>query len=249
MKKITALMGFFVLLAALVAGCGSGTKDDGDEVKLGEAFSLAIGQSAGIKGEALKVTFRDVRGDSRCPQGATCIRAGEVSVDVDFIKNGSAQSVVLTQPGLSDEYARATFEAYSITFKVLPYPRVNESITREQYRLTLIVDKLSKQKGVLTGHVTIGPLRPVERPGDPTDIPPEVYDARKVMVYDRSGKNLVKRVDIGHDGRYRVELPPGVYVVDINRLGIDRSREVPRTIEIRAGEVVTIDIDIDTGIR
>ncbi len=51
------------------------------------------------------------------------------------------------------------------------------------------------------------------------------------------------------DGTYWVELSPGTYLVDINRVGMDRSAEVPKTIQIRAGEMVTLDIDIDTGIR
>jgi len=103
--------------------------------------------------------------------------------------------------------------------------------------------------GILEGRVTIGPIWAVEREGEERDVPPEVYAARKVMVYDRSGKRLVKQVDIGEDGRYRVELKVGVYVVDINRIGVDHSGDVPREVRISPGETVVLDIDIDTGIR
>ena len=69
------------------------------------------------------------------------------------------------------------------------------------------------------------------------------------MVCDKNERNLVKQVDIDCDGRYRVELKPGVYTIDINRIGIDHSSDVPKKVEIRAGETVALDIDIDTGIR
>lgn len=103
--------------------------------------------------------------------------------------------------------------------------------------------------GTLKGEVTIGPLQPVQRVGEVTVVPPEVYAARKVMVYDKSGKNLIKQVDIDNKGHYQVELKLATYTVDINRIGIDRSGQVPRQIEIKPDVTVRLDIDIDTGIR
>ena len=105
------------------------------------------------------------------------------------------------------------------------------------------------QTGTLQGRVTIGPISPVQREGVKEMIPPEVYAARKVVVYDRNGRRIIEEVDLEDDGHYRVDLKPGIYVVDINRLGIDFSDEVPRKVEIRAGGTVLLDIDIDTGIR
>lgn len=105
------------------------------------------------------------------------------------------------------------------------------------------------ETGVLEGVVTIGPIEPVERPGATPTIPPEVYEARKVLVYNEAGSRLIKTVDLGPDGRYRVELAPGTYTVDINHLGVDSSGDVPLKIEIKSGETVRVDIDIDTGIR
>ena len=103
--------------------------------------------------------------------------------------------------------------------------------------------------GILEGVVTIGPLSPVETPGEKPPVPPEVYEARKVMVYDQSGSRLVVQVDIDGEGGYRVELEPGSYTVDINRIGIDFSKDLPKKVEIVSGGTVRLDIDIDTGIR
>lgn len=103
--------------------------------------------------------------------------------------------------------------------------------------------------GIFQGNVTIGPITPVERPGEKPPIPPEVYEARKIMVYDENKERLIVQVDIDNQGNYRVELKPGTYTVDINRIGIDHSSEVPKVIKIESGKTIVVDIDIDTGIR
>jgi hypothetical protein len=104
--------------------------------------------------------------------------------------------------------------------------------------------------GVLEGHVTVGPLNPVEVEGEPPKPPPpEVYAERKIVVSDESGQREVARVDIDGQGNYRVELPPGVYRVDINHLGIDFSKGLPAQVDIRSGQTARLDVDIDTGIR
>jgi len=107
----------------------------------------------------------------------------------------------------------------------------------------------TKVPGTLEGYVTIGPIWPVERPGEQKPIPPEVYEARKVMVYDKSGKRLVEEVSLTSEGYYSIKLKPGTYRVDINRIGIDSSSDVPKQIVIETGQTVVLNIDIDTGIR
>ena len=105
------------------------------------------------------------------------------------------------------------------------------------------------ETGRLEGTVAIGPINPVEQEGEEPEIPCEVYEVRKVMVYDRSGNRLVEQVDIDCQGHYLVDLPPATYTIDINRTGIDHSGDVPVQIEIKSGQTVKLDIDIDTGIR
>jgi hypothetical protein len=105
------------------------------------------------------------------------------------------------------------------------------------------------ETGILQGKVTIGPISPVERPGETPAIPCEVYEARKIIVYDEKGNKLIQQVDIDCDGRYITELKPGIYTIDINRIGIDHSSDVPQKVEIKSSLTVRLDIDIDTGIR
>ena len=104
--------------------------------------------------------------------------------------------------------------------------------------------------GVLEGHVTIGPLVPVVQEGQPEPTPgPEVYASRQIVIYASDGQTEVARVQIDSQGNYRIELPVGTYVVDINHAGTDMAKELPQTVEIVAGQVTRLDVDIDTGIR
>jgi hypothetical protein len=107
---------------------------------------------------------------------------------------------------------------------------------------------------LLQGAVTIGPLSPVERPGENPVVPPEVFAARKLIIYDESGKRLVREVyftqiDMGATGYYTAQIAPGTYTVDINHVGMDTAPNLPQTITVSADETVTIDVHIDTGIR
>jgi hypothetical protein len=107
---------------------------------------------------------------------------------------------------------------------------------------------------LLQGAVTIGPLSPVEGPGQTQPVPPEVFSSRKLIIYDESGEKLVREVyftQIGHGntGYYTAQIAPGTYTLDINRSGMDWADNLPQKITVSADETVTIDINIDTGIR
>ena len=107
---------------------------------------------------------------------------------------------------------------------------------------------------LLQGAVTIGPIPPVEQPGENPPVPPEVFNSRYLIIFDDTGRNLVREVyftQIGQSavGYYTAQIAPGTYVIDINRLGIDSADNLPVTITVTGDETVTIDVDIDTGIR
>ena len=103
--------------------------------------------------------------------------------------------------------------------------------------------------GILEGNVTIGPICPVEQPGHPCPIPCEMYQARKVLIYNSSGTKLIAEAAIDCNGHYLVELKSGGYTVDINRDGFGHVSGVPEKIELKSGQTVELNIDIDTGIR
>jgi hypothetical protein len=105
--------------------------------------------------------------------------------------------------------------------------------------------------GILTGHVTIGPLGPgpVQLDAPTPDIPPEVYTSRGLQIFAEDGEHLITEVKFKADGTYRLEITPGTYVVALAPLGIDSAEGLPTTITLVSGETFTLDINIDTGIR
>ena len=107
-----------------------------------------------------------------------------------------------------------------------------------------------KATGTLEGHVSIGPLVPVQREGEPEPTPaPEVYAGRQIVVFSSGGRREIARVEIDGQGNYRVALPAGSYMVDINHAGIDSAAGLPAEVEVLAGQITRLDVDIDTGIR
>ena len=103
--------------------------------------------------------------------------------------------------------------------------------------------------GRLAGLVTIGPNCPVEREGQPCPTPPSAYTLRKVLVYDEQRAHLLHTVDIDTQGLYSINLAPAKYLVDIQGVGLDRSADVPKVVEIHPNTVTMLNIAIDTGLR
>jgi hypothetical protein len=107
-----------------------------------------------------------------------------------------------------------------------------------------------EEVGTLEGQVSIGPLVPVVKEGEEAPTPaPEVYAEREIVVFEENGKTEVTRLKLDSTGNYQAELPVGIYVVDINRIGIDTADGFPKKITITADAVIRVDVDIDTGIR
>jgi len=108
----------------------------------------------------------------------------------------------------------------------------------------------SPETAVLEGLIVFGPLQPVVKKDEPTpEIPPEAYEGRMVLVYLAGGETLLTEAAVQPDGSYRIELEPGEYVIDFTLAGIERSESVPAEVSLEAGEVMELDISVDTGIR
>lgn len=116
--------------------------------------------------------------------------------------------------------------------------------------LVVLVGCNSKENGGLKGKVSIGPITPVVQEGVPDPTPdPTVLAARKIIIYTHDGNKEIARIPIQPDGSYSVTLPTGMYLVDINHLGIDYSKDLPVVVEIKQDQISELNIFIDTGIR
>lgn len=122
--------------------------------------------------------------------------------------------------------------------------------SRQTLTPIVIASPTSQPVGMLMGKALIGPLSPVVRLGQPTAIPPaEVYTTRFLIILHEDGKTVFKKVNFQPDGTYRVELPVGTYILDYARNGLERAKDVPKTIRIEKDRTIVFDLEIDTGMR
>jgi len=96
----------------------------------------------------------------------------------------------------------------------------------------------------LRGIVTRGPTSPVCAVDQPCSEPAK----NVLLVFSRFGRD-VGRTRTDSAGRYRIQLPAGVYRVWRRvTIGIGRGLE-PKTVRVLPGRFVRVDFSIDTGIR
>lgn len=119
----------------------SGEPSDVLVAQLGQPFKLSIGQSAVI--EDLAITFTAVSEDSRCPEGAQCIWAGQVKVVVRVQKDGEALGEFEMTVGTLTDGDVAAVEVAGYVLSLLgvePYPKVGEEIGEGEYVLEMVVE-------------------------------------------------------------------------------------------------------------
>lgn len=102
--------------------------------------------------------------------------------------------------------------------------------------------------GSLSGRATAGPVCPVEQvPPDPACAPRPVAGAI-IVVRDPQGRE-VARATTDADGRYRLTLPAGEYVVEPQAIAAYPGPAESKPVTIAPGGSVTADVGYDTGIR
>ncbi len=82
---------FFAAVGAcvlLIASWGCTPIQPAVIVEPGVSFALAPGQTAEVQRADTRITFRQVREDSRCPTDVTCVWEGDAKVDVIISRTG-----------------------------------------------------------------------------------------------------------------------------------------------------------------
>ncbi len=121
--------------------------------------------------------------------------------------------------------------------------------------LTLISgcdNKKTLNPGFLKGTISIGPICPVETiPPSPACQPTaETYKAYPVGVFTPDGSKKIAQLSPSLDGSYIIELPPGNYLVVLDRAkNGPGGSNLPAEVSIMAEDETLLDINIDTGIR
>lgn len=141
MKRVFAIGILFILLLPLAAlSC---TSSGGGNIKatLGQEFTLPAGGTANFDTENLSIQFVAVTADSRCPQYAKCVTAGEAKCQMRFEIYGSPADMTLTQTGGTAATGTDYFLNYKVSYKLEPYPEVGKTIAPSGYRLVMTVTK------------------------------------------------------------------------------------------------------------
>jgi hypothetical protein len=106
----------------------------------GQAFALPLGKTAAVKGSDVRLTFKDVRTDSRCPVDVQCVWAGEAKIGVVISGNGTTEETKVLSLTPADSEARAG--NLRIRFVGLaPVPRQADAGTARAYVAQLVVDQ------------------------------------------------------------------------------------------------------------
>ena len=95
------------------------------------------------------------------------------------------------------------------------------------------------------GEVVAGPECPVEQIGSPC---PDLPFTGTVRASTLDG-SVVAEVETDRQGRFRIPLEPGSYVVDVVLAGGGPATATPEPVRVEEGRFTTVDLVVDSGIR
>jgi len=103
-------------------------------------------------------------------------------------------------------------------------------------------------QGFLEGQLKILSHRPVELADENTAAAAaKNYADYPLIILSRPDKKEITRVTADRDGNYRVALPPGDYILDVQRGESAHFRAKPQPFTVVANETVRVDMAISTG--
>jgi hypothetical protein len=105
--------------------------------------------------------------------------------------------------------------------------------------------------GFLEGSLKILPFKDVELAGESASkFSNENYAEYPLVVLSQDSKKEIARITADENGKYRVALPPGDYLLDVQR-GRPQGplRVKPQRFTVASNQIAHIDMYIDPGIR
>jgi hypothetical protein len=105
--------------------------------------------------------------------------------------------------------------------------------------------------GFLEGRLRILAFKDVElAEGNPPKFSDGNHGEYPLIILSQDGKKEIARVTPHENGKYRVALPPGDYILDVQgRPPKGHVRATPRPFTVVSNQTVHVDMNIDTGIR
>jgi hypothetical protein len=104
--------------------------------------------------------------------------------------------------------------------------------------------------GYLEGQLKIGSRKEVElAEGGPSKHTEQNYPDYPLVILSKAGQKEVAHVTPDQDGNYRVSLPPGDYILDVEGRASSRLRAKPQPFAVVSGQTVRVDMEVASGIR
>src|SRR5206468_9782230 len=104
--------------------------------------------------------------------------------------------------------------------------------------------------GTLEGHLKIVSPSAVE-PSDAVPRPavaPETYAKYPLIILSQDGEKQIARIIPDESGHYRVALPPGAYVLDVQDRVAKGVRAKPQPFTVVSNQTVSVDMNILIGL-
>ena len=106
--------------------------------------------------------------------------------------------------------------------------------------------------GFIEGHLKIVSSKEVNLQDDAkatTEAPEQLYSEYPLIIRSRDGEKEIARLTTDAGGNYRLALPPGEYILDVQGRVPKRVRANPKPFIITSNQTVRVDMDVDTGVR
>jgi hypothetical protein len=104
--------------------------------------------------------------------------------------------------------------------------------------------------GFVEGHLKIVSPKEVElADGSPPATSAENYAEYPLIILSEGQKTEIARITADANGNFRVSLPPGNYVLDVQDRKRRHVRAKPQRFTVVSNQTVHVDMDIDTGVR
>jgi hypothetical protein len=102
-------------------------------------------------------------------------------------------------------------------------------------------------QGFLEGQLKILSRRPVLADENTATLAAKNYADYPLIIFSRSEKKQIAQVTADKDGNYRVALPPGDYILDLQRHESGNLRAKPQPFTIVSNQTARVDMTIATG--
>jgi hypothetical protein len=200
----------------------------------------------------LYVTLGGVK-DSRCPLGANCIWAGEVTTMLAIQDKTEKESVVFVDVRVNGEPVR--YGKWNVSISLREGPSSMKG-SRTPYLFLIKFNKIKNNTpppalvamGRVEGTVLAGPTCPVEHVDQPC---PDKPIATTLALYNAAQGVFIKTIESAQDGTFSDVLPEGSY--HLERYEAPNVPALPRIspveFTVTGGQTAKVVVHADTGIR